>query len=714
MTTMDSRRRPRAVMHVLLVAALLGSTPLPSAPQATEPVAVGRFDFGKMWTFEYAPSAYFTETYGFAATPEWFERARMAALRIPGCSAAFVSADGLVVTNHHCARRAVSSVSREGESLLDDGFYAATQDEERPLPGNYADQLIAVADVSDEVLSEVDAAPEAERGAVREEAIAAVRRRLAADYAGTDGVFVQVVPLYNGGRYSAYVFRRFTDLRLVAAAELSLGFFGGDPDNFTYPRYALDFAFYRVYGPDGSPYRPTHWFTWGDGAAEGEPVFIIGNPGPTNRLRTLDQLEYQRDVYAPVRRAYFETRLRALREAYAADPVEGERLDLRNRAFSLSNSLKAYTGRLAALRDPQIMARKRAAEMAYQSAVHADPALEMRYGDLIEEIGRVQAELREIQGEHGAFYNLAHASYGSRALARALAASRMRAAEAEGVPADSVSAMRAALLSIPDHPADLEEDLLGLRLADFEGYLPEDDPLVEAALGGRSPEGAAAVLLASSIFAHQDRLRSAVQGGEPPAEDVLLRLAGVLEPRVAAYGRRAGSLGRRERELAADLGRARFEVYGTDVPPDATSSPRITDGVVQGYQYNGTLAPAHTTFYGMYDRYYGHEGNVEWQLPDRWVPPPEGLDLSTPLNFTSTADTYGGNSGSPAVTRDLAIVGLNFDRNIEGLSRDFIYLPERGRNIMVDVRAIREALEEVYGADRIVEEIASGRMARED
>jgi hypothetical protein len=185
-----------------------------------------------------------------------------------------------------------------------------------------------------------------------------------------------------------------------------------------------------------------------------------------------------------------------------------------------------------------------------------------------------------------------------------------------------------------------------------------------------------------------------------------------LAPRVAEYQVADQEIAARERELAADLGRARFEVYGTDVAPDATSSPRITDGVVIPYEYNGTLAPTHTTFYGVYDRYYGHQGNVDWALPSRWVPAPQGLDLSTPLNFISTSDTYGGNSGSPAVTKDLALVGLNFDRNIEGLSRDFIYLPERGRNIMVDVRAIREALDKVYDADRIVLEILTGRMVR--
>ena len=191
-----------------------------------------------------------------------------------------------------------------------------------------------------------------------------------------------------------------------------------------------------------------------------------------------------------------------------------------------------------------------------------------------------------------------------------------------------------------------------------------------------------------------------------------MRLAAAIAPALAAYGERSQPLARREAELEQGLGRARFAVYGRSVPPDGTSSPRIADGVVRGYSYNGTLAPPHTTFYGIYDRYYSHGDNEEWQLPPRWTTPPEGLDLSTPLNFVSTTDSYGGNSGSPAVTPDLEVVGLNFDRNIEGLSRDFIYLPERGRNVMVDVRAIREALDVAYDLDRILAEAETGRLYR--
>jgi len=331
----------------------------------------GRFDMGKMWTFENAPMDYFTDTYGFQADQAWFDGARLAALRIPGCSAAFVSPNGLVVTNHHCARSAVGRVTREGETLLDDGFYATSLDEERPIPNYYVDQLVAVEDVSDELLQALDQAPtDAGREEARQEVISRIQARISPRHSGGEGTIrVEVTALYNGGRYSAYTYRRFTDVRMVAAAELQLGFFGGDPDNFTYPRYALDFAFLRVYGSDGQPLETEHFFTWSqDGVEEGDVVFVIGNPGPTNRLNTVTQLEFQRDVSVAAQKSFLGSRLAIMKEFYEAHPDEGEAMGLRDQMFGLSNSLKANSGRLNALRDPVIMARKADGERLFQAS----------------------------------------------------------------------------------------------------------------------------------------------------------------------------------------------------------------------------------------------------------------------------------------------------------------------------------------------------------
>ncbi|MCZ6761157.1 MAG: S46 family peptidase, partial [Gemmatimonadetes bacterium] len=317
----SNSRWSRLVTPVALIAA--GFTvlaPLPALSQSgvvdIDTVRAGRFDSGKMWTFEYSPAEYFSEEYGFDANEEWFERARMSALRIPGCSASFVSPHGLVATNHHCVRSRVSNVSRPGEDLLDNGFYATTLDEERLLPGMFADQLIAVRDITDEV-----AASGAEGNETRE-ALSGIAENLRTEYLDRgDSIFVQTIGLYNGGRYSAYVFRRYTDVRLVAAAELQIGFFGGDPDNFTYPRYALDFAFLRVYGQDGRPFQTDHHFGWGSGGVEeGDAVFVIGSPGPTQRLTTMSQLEYKRDVQQPNTVTWLTTRLDALYNFWEEDP----------------------------------------------------------------------------------------------------------------------------------------------------------------------------------------------------------------------------------------------------------------------------------------------------------------------------------------------------------------------------------------------------------
>ncbi len=674
----------------------------------------GRFDAGKMWTFEYPPAEYFTETYGFEADEAWFERARIAAVRVPGCSASFVSPNGLLATNHHCVRGRVAQVSRAGEGLLDNGFYAASTDLERRIPGYYADQLLATEDVSDEILEAIEGAgSEIEKEQAREAAFERIRSRLLVEYAGSGNtIWVQMIGLYNGGRYSAYVFRRFTDVRLVFAVELEAGFFGGDPDNFTYPRYALDFAFLRVYGPDGEPYRNQHYFGWGEGVEEGDVVFVIGNPGSTTRGTTMTQLEFLRDVAVPVQQQWYESRHEALGEYRSARPAESEAWDVRNKMFGLSNSLKATGGRLDALHMPLVMSKRADAERALREAISQRPDLAERYGGLFERIAEIQGDKLKLRAPFAAFYRLGIPTYGSTTLQRALAAADYLTARDEGgLSADSLGALYDGIRRIPDSPPELERRLLAARLADFARYLGPDEEIARLATLDGSAEATAASLLAHSSLATARGTAAALEA-DALEGDPAVRLALAILPRASAFSAVYDPLTAEEGQLAGDFGRVRFEVYGQSIPPDGTFSPRITDGVVSSYEYNGTLAPAYTTFFGMYDRHFSHRDNIEWGLPERWETPPPGLDLGTPLNFASTADTYGGNSGSPAVTPELELVGLNFDRNVNGLSRDYIYLPEQGRNVMVDVRAIQAALDVVYDADRIVQELLTGRLFR--
>jgi hypothetical protein len=683
-----------------------------AAPAFAQEFQAGRFDSGKMWTFEYAPADYFSETYGFDANEAWFERARMAAVRIPGCSASFVSPNGLLATNHHCVRGRVSQVSRPGEGLLDNGFYASSMEEERPIPGYYVDQLLAVEDVTDEVYGAIEGAESpSQRDAARREVFREIQTRLSRRHASAgQNIRVQMVALYNGGRYSAYVFRRFTDVRLVFAVELEMGFFGGDPDNFTYPRYALDFAFLRVY-EDGEPYETDHYFEWGVGGVEtGDVVFVIGNPGPTTRLTTMAQLEYLRDVQVPAQRAWLASRHGALGEFREAYPELVEELNIRNRMFSLSNSWKAGNGRFEALYTEEVIAKRHDAEQNLRRAIANRPQLSGEYGTLFSNMADVQRGKNRWGDAYAAFYRLADRTNGSRLLARMIQAYAFGQARAGGAPQDTLDRMRASLLAIEDHPASLERAFLTARLADFQRYLGPDHPVTLAALVDGSPEASAAALLAHSALATAEKTRQQMDAGEPAPGDPALPLTAALVPALIEFQSAYAPLQAEERELASQLGRVKFAVYGQDLAPDATSSPRITDGVVSGFEYNGTLAPPYTTFFGIYDRHHANPGNVEWALPARWRTPPPGLDLSTPLNFVSTADTYGGNSGSPAVTKELALVGLNFDRNVQGLSRDYIYLPERGRNIMADARAVHAALDHAYDADRIVQELLTGRL----
>lgn len=692
--------------RALVVVALL-----PAATAAQRPVQdtvpAGRFDLGRMWTFEYAPSEYFSKTYGFAADSAWFARARLAALRIPGCSAAFVSADGLIITNHHCVRGNVNAISKRGENLLDSGFVAATPTDERRIPNMLADQLLAALDVSDEVNKAVDAAPE---GPARDEArrvtVVAAQARLKAKYATPgDSILVQVVALYNGARSSAYVFRRYTDIRLVVAAELGVANLGGDWDNFTYPRYALDFAVMRAYGPDGKPVSSPAHFAWGgvDGVKAGDAVFVIGNPGATRRLTTISQLEFQRDVALPMQDRFLSSRIAALKAFREASRNEDQKRDALVSMLGLSNSWKPIGGRLEGLRDPAIMGRRATIERTLVDSIRARPDLGARYSKLFDRMARLQAQRTKSRTALAAFSQMTSTTAGSSTLLLAYWAWRIQHG-----PADSVALFRQRLARVRAVPRDLERRYLALALDDIARAYGPGHAFTQAATGGRIAQEAADALLATTALGDTVGVRRAAAG--ELAADPAMKLMDVIMPGALTFEAEQAKIGAEESELAAQIGRARFELYGPSIPPDGSSSPRIADGVVQGYEYNGTLAAPFTTFFGVYDRNRGHGQASDWELPNRWRTPPAGLDLGTPLNFVSTADSYGGNSGSPAVTKDLRLVGLNFDRNINALVRDYIYLPERGRNVMVDMRAIQAALTAVYHADRIVKELTTGRM----
>jgi len=675
-------------------------------------VRAGRFDQGKMWTFDFPPVDYIEDTYGFRPDDAWFEKARLGALRIPSCSASFVSPNGLVMTNQHCAREFVSQLSGEGESLLDDGFFAQNLADERPVEDFEADQLVEIVDVTEEVNATLDALPAEGRAEARETLLEEIEGRVLAERGGEDsGFVVEMISLYNGGRTSAYVFRRYTNAKLVMAPELQIGFFGGDPDNFTYPRYNLDVSFFRLYDDDGKPLSSDDYFAFDDdGIEEGQPIFIVGNPGSTSRLQTVAELEFRREVSDRYVIELLKSRMEAIDGFIQAYPEEAEERDLRNTYFSFSNSLEAYDGQVSGLEDPVIIARRSDTERRFQEAIDADPELSARYGSLIERMARLQDRKREQAAGFGAFLAMTSPDMESSVLYRALLSFQILSARQGGAPPEAIAGLVEDYLAVPDQHPELDRRLMEARFRDFTRFYGEESTLARAVLQGMSVEARAEAVVNGSLLQDSATAAAAIEDGSLTMADPALGIVRSYLPAFMEFQQVVSGVFPEEEEIAAELGRARLQIYGTDTPPDATFSLRIADGRVTGYEYNGTRAPIFTTFYGLYDRHYSNVGDEDWALPERWLNPPASLDLATPMNFVSTADIIGGNSGSPVLDRDLEVVGVVFDGNTESLSGDYIYLPESNRSVSVDVRAILEALDEVYDLDRLVVELTSGRL----
>ncbi|MGD8321705.1 MAG: S46 family peptidase, partial [Gemmatimonadota bacterium] len=421
-------------------------------------VKAGRFDQGKMWTFEFPPTRYFASTYGFQPDSSWFARARLGALRIPSCSASFVSPNGLVMTNHHCAREFVTQVQKDGEDLLDDGFIATDLADEREVTDFKADQLIDIVDVTDEVNAQLDTIPLDARTEARKDVLDGIQKRIEEARGGEDaGIAVEMVSLYDGARTSAYVFHRYTHAKLVMVPEVQIGFFGGDPDNFTYPRYNLDFSFFRLYDDDGNPLKSDHYFKVDTtGLHQGEPIFIVGNPGSTSRLQTVAQLELRRDVSDRALQDVLRSRMKVLSDYMASHPEEAKAVDLENHYFELSNSEKAYAGQVRGLEDPVIMARRRDTQRKLQDAIDADPKLKAQYGDVIQRIADIQKEKRAVKDETEAFVGFGNPFIDASTILRAFWATQVIIMRRNGASPDDLEQQLAGLDSVPQLPEGLD------------------------------------------------------------------------------------------------------------------------------------------------------------------------------------------------------------------------------------------------------------------
>jgi hypothetical protein len=679
-------------------------------------IKAGKFDNGKMWTFEYPPMDYFSQVYGFNPDETWFEHIRMSALRFANyCSASFVSEDGLVMTNHHCARQSVTQVNKEGEDLHATGFVAATLEDERPVPGLYVDQLVLFKDVTDEVIDAInEGKTDEEKAKIENEIISKIEERVA----GETGLEVAITPLYNGGKFSLYGYKRYTDVRLVFAPEEQIAFFGGDPDNFTYPRFNLDCSFFRVYDTTGTPLKTSNYFKWSqNGAAVGEPVFVVGNPGNTDRLNTVAQLEYARDIQYPRTINLLTNLSNMYKEMLKKDP--SKKAELQDRIFGFDNSIKAISGILEGLRNPILMQRKRDFEKTFRASVNADPELKAEYGHLWDKITDSRKQLSEIASKNFALTmnQLFTSQYFFIADEVVSIAENLKLPESERNDLYVGDELNNTLSSLfpEDFDVDMNKTLLLNNVNNLVKYLGKDDPLVKRFTGGKEGEAAVDYILKNSKVTNLEDVKDLLEDGADEVlkgEDPFIYFMMNSKDRAKEYSKKVNELIEVENAYSQQLGVALFKVYGTSIPPDATFTLRLADGVVEGFPYNGTYAQPYTTFFGLYDRYYGQGKEWPWNLPDRWSTPPAGLDLSTPFNFVSTNDIIGGNSGSPVINKNAEIVGLAFDGNIQGLPGNFIFRTEDNRTVSVHSTGMVEAIDKVYKMNRLSAELKAGKITK--
>jgi hypothetical protein len=675
-----------------------------------------------MWTFDNPPRKQWRENYKFDPPDSWLEHLRLSSVRVEGASASFVSADGLVMTNQHVGRSAVQKLSTAERNLIKDGFYAPTRRDELRCPDFEASVLVSYEDVTGRVKAAVKRiASDKEASAQRGAEIAVIEK----ESNDKTGLRSEVITLYNGGEYWLYRFKKYSDVRLVFAPEEQIAYFGGDYDNFTYPRYNLDITFFRAY-ENGAPAKTEHYLKWSaKGADQGEFVVLSGNPGSTARLLSVAQLRYHRDTGNPLQMQSWTARRDAL-QRYASKGSEEARRASTPR-LSLDNSIKRLVGQQAGLHNVRLMSRKEDDEKQLRSEVARRADLQRNYGTAWSQIEIAYRGLSTM-GKRIAFSTLtpsrvdSFATTFSNPVSRlaAIATVLVRYSEEVAKPNDQryeefrdskLDSLKTGLMSGAQIYPDMEEALLASWLEGVQKALGTQDPFVRAALGGSTPAEAAKRAVAGTKLADVASRKALLEGGAAAiakSDDPMIGIARRVEPTIRRlrswYEDRVLSV---EAAAGQRIAEARFAVYGKTISPDANSHLRLSFGKVLGYEEDTTLVPYRTTFYGLYDRAESFGQKPPFDLPDRYAKGRPSLDLSTPFNFVYTADTIGGNSGSPIINAAGEIVGVNFDSNIQKLPNRYMYIDENegSRAIGVHSAAIIEALRKLYGAEKLAAEI---------
>jgi V8-like Glu-specific endopeptidase len=662
-----------------------------------------------MWTFDNFPSALVKQKYGVVVDQAWLDRVRGATGRISGCSASIVSPNGLVLTNYHCVAGCVQDLTAPGHDYLADGF-SATAAEEKRCPGETMEVLQSISDVSQRVL----AAGEGKTGGERDKALGAAAAALEKEGCGSKpGYRCQVIAFYGASQYKLYTFRRYDDLRLVFTPEFKTAFFGGDPDNFNFPRYNLDFGLMRIY-VDGKPASPPEHLRWNPVAPRpGEPIFVVGNPGGTERLRTISELETQRDLVLPfqVERAE-EKRGRLIRFTEES----GDNAHLGEEPLnSVENTFKVLEGRLDALDDHAFFRSKVDEETALRAKVAANPQLAKEIGDPWADMATVQGAVHDL---YLPYYELesSPASPSSSALFRWARQIVRGAAERPKASGDRLPEFSDSRLPQVEHAlfaeapviAPLEELNLEFWLSKTREALTVDDPVVKRMLGKESPENLAQRLVSGTKLGDPAVRKALWDGGSAAvaaSDDPLIRFAVATDPDARDIRKQWEARVRAPSEQASQrIAKARFAIYGEKIYPDATFSPRITYGSVVGWVERGHDVYPVTDFGGFYDR---ATGQAPFELTPKWSAAKGRLDLKTPFDFSGSLDIIGGNSGSPTLNAQGDVIGAVFDGNIHSIGGDYGYDPRLNRSVSVTSAAIQEALLKVYDRADLVKELNS-------
>jgi len=666
-----------------------------------------------MWTFDNIPMQKIKAKYGVELSPAWLKNLQLATVRFPGGTGAFVSRDGLVVTNHHVGRGSIAQVSTAKADLVRDGFTAGSREQELKVPGLELMMLVSTEDVTARVNAAV--LP----GTADKDALTARRNALAdlrkAEEART-GLTCEPVTLYQGGEYWLYRYKKFTDVRLAAAPELQVAAFGGDPDNYTYPRHNLDFSLFRVY-ENGLPYHPEAFLPFSaKGIAMGELTFISGHPGTTYRQQTHAQMVYARDIGIPFQLRSL-SRQKAALQALSATSPEARRIAA-DAIYGIENGSKRLSGQLLGLAKPENLKQVEVAEAELQAAVAKDPALRGRVAEswrrVDQAVARQQALLKE-----SSFISAGRVTLLGHAL------TLVRLAEEEAKPSaqrltefseGNLKATRARLLLPRPVQKPIDQTLLAAGLREAQEQLGVAHPFVRAMLGGMTPEAVAKAAVEGTKLddpAERKRLAEGGRAALAACADPMLVLARTLDPFNRAVRKQLeDEVTSVLSEHGGRIAEARFKVFGKALYPDATFTLRLGFGPVTTYPNGtGTKAQPFTTYMGMYDRHLGWGGNAAaaeegaWTLPQRWLDRQAKLDLATPFNFIYACDTVGGNSGSPVVNLKGEFVGINFDSVYEGQGGYYVYDADTKRAVATDVRAILEALRKIMDAGQLVTEL---------